>query len=221
MEKDSSRKSYSESLKEVKQDVLEIASLADEAICGSVDVLETYDEEKIKDIFELEEKSNKLNLTVEKKCMKLVALQQPVAKDLRFIASMMKVSDNFERICDMAKKIAKIAKRKGDKEPLKPLVDTNRMIKNICEMIGIVSGAIENEETEGLRELSEIDDKVDDLFSQIHNELIIFMVKDPTNVDEATDLLFVARYLERTGDLVAKIGARLIYMIEGKRVRIK
>lgn len=215
------RKTYSESLKEVKEDVLEMASLAEKGICSSVDVLENYDKEGIQKIFDVEERSNKLNLEVEKECMRLVALQQPVAKDLRFIATMMKVSDNFERICDLAEKITKIAEKKGDEKPLKPLVDTNRMINLICEMLDIVKDAIRDEDTADLRGLSDIDDKIDELFSQIYNELIVFMVKDPKNVDEATDLVFVARYLERTGDLVAKIASRLVYMVEGKRVQIK
>ncbi|PTD93512.1 phosphate transport system regulatory protein PhoU [archaeon SCG-AAA382B04] len=215
------RKSYSESLEEVKKDVLEMASLTEKGICSSVEALENYDEELVQHIYNVEDESNKLNLEVEKECMRLVALQQPVAKDLRFIATMMKISDNFERICDLAEKIGKIAQKKGKKDPLKPLVDTNRMIDIICEMLEIVKEAIEQEDTSDLRGLSDLDDKVDDLFSQIYNELIVFMVKDPKDVDEATDLVFVARYLERSADLVAKIASRLVYMVEGERVQIK
>lgn len=215
------RKSYSEELKEVKKDILEMADLTKETISSSVDVLEEYDEEKIQKIYSDEEKSNDLNLEVEKNCMRLVALQQPVARDLRFITSMMKISDNFERICDLGKKITRIAEKMGEQEPLKPLVDTNRMVEIIGKMIDIVIEAIEEEKSEGLRDLSNLDDKIDELYCQIHNELIVYMVKDPKNVDEASDLMFVARYLERSGDLVAKISSRIVYMVEGKRVVLK
>ncbi|OUJ18994.1 Phosphate uptake regulator PhoU [Methanonatronarchaeum thermophilum] len=215
------RKSFEEAIEETRNDILKLCHLSREAICKSVEILENYDAAKIEQVYEIEEKSNKITLKVEKDCMRLITLHQPVASDLRFIASMMKISDNLERICDLGERITIIAEKRGDKPPIKPLVDTKRMVETTSEMIEIVENSIMNKKIGEIESLSEYDDIVDEAFTQIQNELFIFMVKDPKTVDEATDLLFVARYLERAGDLVCKIGARIVYMLEGRRVRIK
>ncbi|WGI17329.1 phosphate signaling complex protein PhoU [Methanonatronarchaeum sp. AMET-Sl] len=215
------RKSFEEAIEETRNDVLKLCHYARETICNSVDVLENYDANKMEHVHQLEEKSNKITLKVEKDCMRLITLHQPVASDLRFIASMMKIADNLERICDLGERLTLIAEKRGDKPPLKPLVDTRRMVDTISEMIEITENSIMNDQIGEIESLSEYDDIVDEAFTQIQNELFIFMVKDPKTVDEATDLLFVARYLERAGDLVCKIGARIVYMLEGRRVKIK
>lgn len=217
----SRRKSFEESIDDTRNDILKLCYIARETICKSVDILEDYDVQEIQEVYEMEEKSNKLTLKVEKDCMRLITLHQPVASDLRFIASMMKISDNLERICDLGERITLIAEKRGDTPPLKPLVDTRRMVETISEMIEIVEDSIMNEKIGEIESLTDYDDIVDESFTQIQNELFIFMVKDPKTVDEATDLLFVARYLERAGDLVCKVGARIVYMLEGRRVRIK
>jgi len=134
---------------------------------------------------------------------------------------MIKISDNFERICDLSEKISDIAEKYKEKELLKPLIDIPRMASTIAKMIDIDLEAIRSKTSPSVEELTKKDDLLDELYIQIYNELISFMIRDPRRIDDATDLLFVARYLERIGDIAAKTGARIVYIVEGRRVWIK
>ncbi len=108
------RKSFNDSIKIVEKDIKEMSRMGENAIIKAVKSIEDFNEEAIQEVYAAEKETNELNLDVEKTCLKINALYQPVAKDLRFVASMMKISSIFERICDLAAKIAKIAeKNKG------------------------------------------------------------------------------------------------------------
>ncbi|HUV81601.1 MAG TPA: phosphate signaling complex protein PhoU [archaeon] len=172
-------------------------------------------------VIELEEKSDVLNIEISDCGMMLTATQQPVARDLRFISSMMKISDSFERICDYAEKIARITKKSAHKPLLKPLVEIPRMSENIQKMIELDILAIQNRDVRLTDQLEPLDDVIDALYQQLYTELLNFMINDTTTIDDATDLLFVTRYLERIGDITCKIGSMIVFMLEGKRVWIK
>jgi phosphate transport system protein len=215
------RLAFDQGLAEIQEDVLKMGEIAKEAVRVSMEALAERNMEKIQEVNGLEERSDLLNLSVEDRCLKLTALQQPVARDLRFIASMMKISDRFERLVDYTVKIVLIAEKYKEKPLLKPLIDTPHMARLCQEMIDLVLQAIREKECEPLYDLSKKDDEIDALYEQIYNELLTFMMKDPRTIDDATDLIFVARYLERMGDIVCTVGSRLIYMLEGKRVWIK
>ncbi len=209
-------------LNKIRDMVLELSGIAKEAIRLSVEALKEKDIEKAKIVYELEKRSDVLNMDIEEECLSLAALQQPVARDLRFIASMMRISNNYERICDLAQKIAYIAKKTFDKPLLKPLIDVPRMCNLVIEMLEINEASIKTGDTSMLeKELKARDDEIDLLYNQTYNELIGYMVRIPHRIDDAIDLLFVAKHLERMGDLVAKSAARLVYIEEGRRVWIK
>jgi len=209
-------------LNKVKEMVLELSGIAKEAVKLSIEALKEKSREKIEKVYELEKRSDVLNMDIEDECLTLAALQQPVARDLRFIASMMRISNNYERICDLAQKIAYIAEKTIDKPLLKPLIDVPRMGKLVIEMLEINEESIRTGDTSMLEmELKARDDEIDLLYSQTYNELVGYMVRIPHRIDDAIDLLFVAKHLERMGDLVAKSAARLVYIEEGRRVWIK
>lgn len=215
------RKAFEEELEGIKQDVIKMGRLAKDCVKLSVQSLKEQNLELAEKVFELEEESDLLNLSVEGRCLKAAALQQPVARDLRFIATMIKISDNFERICDLAVKITEITRKTAGKPLLKPLIDIPRMADTIGEMLDIDLEGIVQQKAVSPEELTKKDDFIDMLYQQVYNELLTFMMKDPRCIDDATDLLFVARYLERMGDIAAKTGARVIYMVKGERVWIK
>lgn len=215
------REEFHKGLEEIKQDVIKMGNLAKESIRLSVKSLADQDVNLAEKVFKIEEETDVLNLSVEDRCLKFTALQQPVAGDLRFIAAMMRISNSFERIADYGVKIAEITKKIAQKPLLKPLIDVPRMAEITQEMIDLDLLAISRRTVESLEQLSKKDDINDSLYQQVYNELLTFMMKDPKTIDDATDLLFVARYLERIGDIACKIGARIVYMIEGKRVWIK
>ncbi len=215
------RKALDEGLMEIKGEVIKIADVASKAVKLAVTSLKERNLGLAREVDKLEEESDLLNLKIDEDCFKLIALQQPVAKDLRFIATMIKISDNYERICDLAQKIGDITKKYEEKPLLKPLIDIPRMSETIQEMIRINEDAISTWNPGEIKSLQEKDDYIDALYDQIYRELLTFMMKDPHTIDDATDLLFVARYLERTGDIAAKTGARIYYMITGERIWIK
>ncbi len=208
-------------MEEIRGEVIRLGRIAREAVLLSVEALKERSMEKARRVDELEEESDILNLNIDESALKLMALQQPVARDLRFVNAMIKISDNFERIADLAQKVAEIAKKYEERELLKPLIDIPRMASTIAEMIEIDLEAIERHASPDTSKLVEKDDLLDELYAQIYNELISFMLRDPRTIDDATDLLFVARYLERIGDIAAKTGARIVYMVEGRRVWVK
>lgn len=215
------RKSFDEALEDIKKDVIRSAELAKEAIGKSVEALAKQNLDIAQHVYELEEELDILNLTIEEECLKATALHQPVAKDLRFIAAMLKISEIFERIGDYSLKIAEIAKATADKPLVKPLIDVPRMAEAAREMIDIDIKALQTRELSPLYGLSKKDDLIDALYEQVYKELLIIMFQDSRKIEGATHLLFVARYLERIGDLAGNVGARIIFMVEGKRVLIK
>ncbi|OKY77641.1 MAG: Phosphate uptake regulator PhoU [Candidatus Methanohalarchaeum thermophilum] len=208
---------FEERLNKVKKDVLEMSNLSKKSISSTNNLINEFSEEKFNEVLEIEEKSNILNLDVENGCMELTALHQPVARDLRFTASMMKISDNYERICDLAEKIAYLSK---ERKKINPPKNIEKMQKKLVKMLELLEKSLKEEKTEKLWELSDIDDEIDKLFDSVHNELEKGMKKGES-IKPSTDLLFIARYLERAGDITCKIGSRIIYMKKGKRVRIK
>jgi phosphate transport system protein len=215
------RKVFQMEMDRLETNVIELAQLSRDAVSLSVDSLKNQDVEMAARVIELEEKSDVLNIEISDRGMMLTATQQPVAKDLRFISSMMKISDSFERIVDYAEKIARITKKSAHIPLLKPLVDIPRMSENIWKMIELDILAIQNRDVRLTDQLEPLDDVIDALYQQLYTELLNFMINDTTTIDDATDLLFVTRYLERIGDITCKIGSMIVFMQEGKRVWIK
>jgi phosphate transport system protein len=215
------RKIFQQEMDKLEDDVVKMGLMAKDAVTLAVDSLKLQDVEMAERVFGLEEKSDLLNLEISDRSMMLTATQQPVARDLRFISSMMKISDDFERMCDITEKIAKITKKSAHKPLLKPLIDIPRMSENIQEMVEIDIHAIRDRNTAPIERLEPLDDEIDSLYQQVYNELLTFMLKDASNIDDATNLLLVVLYLERLGDICCKVGSKIVYMVEGKRVWIK
>jgi len=216
------RDKFHEEMDDIKYDVIKLGEMTKKCVKLSIDALKEQDEDIAQSVASFEDESDHMNLSIDNRCIKLIALQQPVARDLRFISSMIKISDNYERICDLTLYIADIAIKSAKKPLLKPLIDIPRMSEIIRDMINTNNAAIGDWETTDIKkELEEKDDIVDALYSQVYRELLTFMMKDPKTIDDATDLLFVARYLERIGDIAAKTGALIHFMITGERIWIK
>jgi phosphate transport system protein len=215
------RKQFHIEMRHLKSDVIRMGEIAKEAVSLAVDSLKNQDVAMADRVNILEEESDVLNLEINDRSMMLTATQQPVASDLRFVSSMIKISDSFERICDYAEKITRITRKSANKPLLKPLIDIPRMSEYIQKMIDLDIEAIKERDIRPTDQLEPMDDEIDALYVQIYNELLMFMLKDAAAIDDATDLLFVARYLERIGDITCKVGSKIVFMVEGKRVWIK
>lgn len=215
------RESFDKVIGEIKRDIMKMGDLAGEAVAESVKSLKEQDIELADKVIKDEDKSDLLNLSVEERCINLMALQQPVAKDLRILATAMRISNNYERVCDLAGKIAEITKKIGKSPLAKPLVDIPKISELIQEIIVLNNEAIAKWSIAPTEGIQDKENEIDAIYARIHTDLVDLMRRKPEVVENAADLFFVARFLERIGDVVAKTGARIVYMIEGTRIWIK
>lgn len=215
------RKRYREALDNLKKDVIKMGKSTIDSLRDSVQSLEEKNVKLSDKVLKNNARIDEMELDLENRCMQLIALQQPVGDELRFIGTTLKIIGNFDRISDLAGNIARINKETVDKPHVKPLIDIPRMSGTAQRMIQCIITAYEKEILgDCIGELSKEDDLVDGLFEQVYRELITMMIEDPKIISDATSLLLVARYLERIADNACAIGGRIVYMITGKRVKI-
>lgn len=202
-----------EKLQDMKDETAKLAEMASEAIEKCIEALKNRDLELSDSIIRNDKKINELYMEIENKCIYLIALEQPVATDLRLISSTMSITNDLERIGDYAVNIAKINKRIKEKELVKPLIDLPRMKDIVREEIEISMDFYKNMTYS--EEKLQIDDIIDDLNKQVFNELVLIMMGDPKTVDQAGKLMLVGRHLERAGDHAINIANRVNYIITG------
>jgi len=210
---------FDEELKSFKEKLLEMASRAEEQIGLAVRGLKDRKVEMACEVLEKEEVINRLDIEIDQMSMRLLALRQPMATDLRFITSAMKIGGDLERIGDLA---VNIAERTMDllKHPeLKPLIDIPRMAELARKMVRDALNAFVNGDADLAQDVCQRDDQVDQLNDQIFRELLTFMMADPTTIPRAVDLILVGRHLERIADHATNIGEDVIYMVKGKTIK--
>ncbi|HJH28139.1 MAG TPA: phosphate signaling complex protein PhoU [Methanosarcinaceae archaeon] len=214
------RDEYHEELAELDQMVLNLGEMAGTAIRFSVKALRDHNVEQAKVVIKGDEPIDDLSAEIENACMRLLALQQPMARDLRMIGAVFKINLDLERMSDLAVDIAKITVAIGDEIHIKPLIDIPRMAQIACEMVeGGLQAYIESN-SDLAYEIAKRDDEIDALFDQVRRELITLMVEYPTRIANASHLTFVARYLERIGDHANNICESVVYMVTGDRVKL-
>lgn len=211
------RRSFDEELKVLKEELLKMGSYVEEAIHRAVRALAQQDTVLAKEVIENDELIDEYEINIEEKCIRLIALQQPVAVDLRTIGMIIKIITDLERIGDNACNIARIAKKIGSEPLVKPLIDIPRMAELACLMVHQSLDSFVDQDVELARNTARRDEDVDLLNDQIFRELLTFMMADPSTINQATYLLFVGRYLERIADHATNICERVIYMITGQR----
>jgi phosphate transport system protein len=214
------RKTFENELQEVKDDILVLGSMVEQAILASVEALKKRDIEAAKNILKADRDINKKRFEIENKLMILIATQQPMAHDLRLLASSMEIISELERMGDYAKGIANINIRMGDEPLLKPLIDIPRMAQKDVDMLHRALTAFVEEDVEAAKSIPMEDDEVDALYNQVYRELMTFVIKDPKAIERANWLLWVAHNLERVADRVTNICERTIFIATGELVEI-
>lgn len=212
------RSEFHKALDELQKDILKMGSLVEENIAMSVDSLARQDLQLAQTVFDVEESIDRMELEIEETCMRLIATQQPMAKDLRKIASAFKIITDLERMGDYSVDIAKVTKRIGTDPLIKPLIDLPRMAMLVQKMVKDSLDAYVTENEELAREVGCADDDVDQLHKQVFRELLVLMMENPRTISQATHLLFVSRSLERIADHATNISENVIYLVSGKRV---
>ena len=215
------RKTFESDIQQVKDEVLALGSMVEHAIIGSVEALKKRDIKAAEKIIAEDKEINKKRFAIENQLMILIATQQPMAHDLRLLASTMEIISELERMGDYAKGIANINVRMGDEKLLKPLIDIPRMAEIGASMLHRALTAFVNEDVEAAKSIPVEDDQVDALYNQIYRELMIFIIEDPKNIERANWLLWVAHNLERVADRVTNICERTIFIATGEFGEIK
>jgi phosphate transport system protein len=215
------RKTFENELQEVKDEILVLGSMVEQAILDSVEALKKRDSEASERIFELDKEINKKRFAIESQLMILIATQQPMAHDLRLLASSMEIISELERMGDYAKGIANINIRMGDAPLVKPLIDVPRMANKDVDMLHRSLSAFVNEDVEAAQALPIEDDEVDALYNQVYRELMTIIISDPKKIEHANWLLWVAHNLERVADRVTNICERTIFIATGEMREIK
>lgn len=215
------RKTFENEIQQVKDDVLILGSMVEQAILGSVETLKKRDIKASERIFESDKEINDKRFAIENKLMILIATQQPMAHDLRLLASCMEIISELERMGDYAKGIANINIRMGDAPLLKPLIDIPRMAQIGVDMLHTALTAFVNEDVETAKSIPVRDDEVDALYNQVYADLMAFVHQDLKTMERANWLLWVAHNLERVADRVTNICERTVFIVTGEMTEIK
>jgi phosphate transport system protein len=211
------RHQFDIALDDLRQKIMDLGSKVEQRIAQGVDSLARQDMELANQVIVGDLEINDLQAEIEEQCMLLIATQQPFARDLRKIVAGFKISINLERIGDQAVDIAKTTLRIGTSPLIKPLIDLPRMAEIVHQMISQGLQAYVQEDEVLARQMSQMDDSVDQLYKQIFRELLLLMIEDPTNINQGTHLLFTARFLERMGDYCTNGAEEAVYLVTGKR----
>jgi len=214
------RSQFDNQLENLNVKLLKMGDLVQEIIEVSVQSLAKQDLETAKLVHQMDDKIDKLELEIENDCMKLLALQNPLARDLRVVGTIMKIITDLERMGDHAVNIAKVTLKIGNEPLIKPLIDIPMMAKLSADMVRKSLDAFMKRDIRLAEDVAHDDEEVDGIYEDIYTELIDMMIQNPEIINQATNLLFIGRYLERIADHATNIGERIIYMVTGERVEI-
>ena len=210
---------FDDELKSLKDKILRMGGLAEEQVRGSLRALIERDSDLGRKIIENDRRVNAMDVEVDEDCLRLLALQQPTARDLRFITTAMKISTELERISDLAENICERAIELNEEPQLKPYIDIPRMANWSLQMVKEALDSFVTGDANLARKVCTDDDFVDDLTHQLFRELLSFMLENPQTITRAIRITFIAKYLERIADHATNVAELVVYMVEGKIIR--
>lgn len=210
---------FDEELAGLKIKLLDMAALSEEAVARSTEALVERDKSIAQQVILGDEVINMLEIEIDELCLKLLALRQPIAKDLRVITAAMKIITDLERIGDLSVNISQRTLDLITETPLKPLIDIPRMAKLAQDMVRHSLDAFVNQDAELARRVCLQDDAVDQINHQIFRELLTYMLQNPKNIKQSLDLILIGRHLERIADHATNIGEDVVYMVKGETIK--
>ncbi|RJE47519.1 MULTISPECIES: phosphate signaling complex protein PhoU [unclassified Dehalobacter] len=211
------RNSFATSLEELSHDVLMMGNLVENVISSAVKSLEERDLKLAEKVLEDDDIVDNFQLEIEDKCLTMLALQQPMAGDLRTIGTALKIVTDLERIADHAVDIAEVTIKLSNEPLVKPLVDIPKMAKMAREMLRDSITAYTNKDLKMAQNLAVKEKEVDRLYQLVYEDLLHLMQKDQKNISQGINLLLVALSIERVADHVTNLGEWTIYLASGKR----
>jgi phosphate transport system protein len=210
---------FDDELNELKEKLLRMSSLVEDSISLAIKSLRDRSSELAEKVIHSDSAINILEIEIDELAVKLLALRQPEASDLRFIISATKINKDLERMGDHAVNIAELSLELLKEPPLKPLIDIPRMADLAQKMEKDSINAFVNKDSVLAKQVCEGDNAVDDLNDQIFRELLTYMMQDPKNIQRALNLIIIAKNLERVADLSTNISEDVIYINSGKVIK--
>lgn len=210
---------FDDELMKLKGRILKMGAMVETAIKDSVRALVERDNDLAQAVIEKDHQTNALDVEIDEESIRLIALRQPMARDLRFLTTAMKITTDLERMGDMAVNIAERALELNEEPILKPYIDIPRMSHIAQGMTRDALDAFVKRDQKLAMDVIMRDDEVDNLKHQVLRELLFFMVQDPATASRAMKISFVAQYLERIADHATNIAEMVIYLVEGKIIR--
>ncbi|MGD0785539.1 MAG: phosphate signaling complex protein PhoU [Sedimentisphaerales bacterium] len=211
---------FDDELNQLRVDILKMSDLARQAITKSIEALTNRDNAQAQNVINDDNNIDELELTIDEKCIDLIARYQPMAKDLRFITTGLKLNSELERIADLAVDIAQRVEELSDKPLLKPLIDIPKLSDVAQNMVRQAIDSFIKKDIGMANKVIASDEEADKLRDRICDELINdYMSKDTSSATRAVPLLLIARHLERICDHASNIAEDIIYMVEGKTIK--
>ncbi len=210
---------FVEELEQLKTKLLEMSALVEAAIQRSISAVVHKDRSAADEVFRNEARINAIEIEVDEFAVNLLALQQPMAADLRLIVAALKINTDLERMGDLAVNIAQRARSLMEEPVVKPMVDIPHIAGLVQSMVRKALDAFVTRDPELARSVLASDDAVDNMRTACYHELVSFMEKDPQNIKQALDLLAVTRNLERIADHSTNIAEDVLFLVKGVDVR--
>lgn len=210
---------FQEELDTLKATLLEMANLAERSVARSIDALLTRDAASAQAVLDGDDRIDELELEIDEMVTQLLALQAPVAGDLRLIIMTLKISNELERVGDHAVNIANAVKFLLEAPASRPLPEIEEMVRLATEMLNDALASFVRRDTALARDITVRDDRVDSLHENVFRILLTHMMEDPRRISVGMDMLLVSRNLERIADLATNIAEEVVYMVEGRQIK--
>lgn len=206
-------------LADLKTQLLKMGALVEEQLARAIKALVDRDSSLASQVIARDKLVNRFDVEIDENCIRLLALQAPTARDLRFVTTAMKISTELERMSDLAENICERVIELNEEPQLKPYIDIPRMANWAMKMVRESLDGFVRSDPALARKVCADDDFVDDLTHQLFRELLSFMLENPGTITRAIRLTFIGKYIERIADHATNIAELVIYMVEGKIVR--
>jgi phosphate transport system protein len=211
------RKEFDQGLEKLHQLIIDMGTFVEKALAESIEALKKTDVDRANQIIKDDPALNQMEEKITEIGSKLIATQQPVAKDLRRILAAFRIASDLERMGDLAVDVAKVVLRLEGQTLIKPLIDLPRMAEIVQTMTYESIQSFIQENVDLAYKMAKDDDQVDALYGQITRELYSLMMENPRNITQCSLLSLVGRYLERFGDHATNIGESVVYLVTGSR----
>jgi phosphate transport system protein len=210
---------FQEQMDLLSEKVLVMGGCVEETIGNVLSALVGRDSELARRVIAGDAQVDRFDLEIDQIGMEILGLHQPVARDLRFVITAMKITNDLERIADLCTNVAERAIELNGEPQLKPFIDIPLMARRAQQMVRGALDAFVQRDAAAAREVIAMDDELDDRMEQVFRELLSFMIEDPKTTTRALRLMFVAKYFERMGDQATNVGEQIVFMAEGRVIK--